>query len=94
MFIEKLEDKGKMKVGFRLNKKNINIAPEGRIRIARFEKNFTPYYNNGYYGDIYFYQMIKKWKYKKIVKEQKKLLIKLLNNKLSMDILHYISDFI
>ena len=73
MFVEKEQDKGKMIVGYQLCKKNMINVPQGRIRIARFTSSFYPQENHGYYGDIYFTRMIKKWKKNKIEKREKQI---------------------
>jgi hypothetical protein len=62
MFVERPENKGKMIVDFQLCKYNYYYAPNGVIRIARFENSFHPPNNRGYYGDIYMKRFIRKWK--------------------------------
>ena len=62
MFVERPEDVGRMAVGFQLDKENYYYSPSGIIRIARFPSSFCPMYNQGYYGDIYIKQFIRKWK--------------------------------
>lgn len=64
MFIETDDIKGKMCVGFQLCNLNYHYAPNGIIRIARFEHSFCPKNNRGYYGDIYMKKFIQKWRTK------------------------------
>lgn len=96
MFIEPENQKGEMVIGYNLNKHNYLYpqAPKGIIRIARFESSFWPQRNRGYYGDIYFTRMIKKWKNKRKKKEiafATELLIKKnFCDELIMEILKYI----
>jgi hypothetical protein len=98
MFVERPENKGKMIVDFQLNSSNFYRVPEGRIRIARFEGNFWPHHNIGYYGDIYMKQFIRKWK--KITKENiqrnhdKQVAKYLLENKICFDVYNKIIEYI
>ena len=64
IFVERPENKGKMIIDFTLNSGNYHYAPNGIIRIARFENIFWPEINRGYYGDIYMKRFIRKWKRK------------------------------
>ena len=57
MFVETEENKGKLRVGFRLHKYNLKFSPKGVIRIARFNSCFHPLFNLGYYADTYFNQL-------------------------------------
>ena len=95
MFIEPEHNKGRMVIGYHLNRYNYlsSNAPKGKIRIARFESSFWPQINRGYYGDIYFSRMIKKWKKKRREKEidvaTEFLIKKKLCDDLIMEILKY-----
>ena len=62
IFTERDENKDKMIVDFQLSRNNYWYSPPGRIRIARFERSFSPLDNSGYYGDIYMKKFIRKWR--------------------------------
>lgn len=98
MFIELEKDKGKMCVGFTLQRHNLDRAPKGKIRIARFNNSFSPMHNHGYYGDIYFKLFLKKWKYitieNKRRKEEKLIFKNLFKYIFCYDILNYIIQYI
>ena len=98
MFVERPENNGRMVVGFQLNKFNYNYAPQGIIRIARFEGSFNPSDNRGYYGDIYMKWFIRKWKHKTLENIQRKKDISmahiLLDKKTLYDMKTHISSFL
>jgi len=98
MFIEKIDDKGKMNVGFTLCKHNLYRAPKGQIRIARFEACFNPTFGHGYYGDIYMKLFIKKWKLITLNNKKRnfeKLIANIiLKNKICSDLSRYIIEYI
>jgi len=99
MFIERLENKDTFRVDYHLNKDNLYRAPEGLIRIARFESCFSPNNNMGYYGDTYMKQFIRKWKNKtkENIQRRKDLINanKLLeNNKICFDIFNEIIEYL
>jgi hypothetical protein len=83
MFVERPQNNGRMVVDFQLNKYNYHYAPQGIIRIARFEGSFNPSNNRGYYGDIYMKRFIRKWKNKTLDNNQRK---KDINNQRKKDI--------
>ena len=64
IFIERPEDKGRMVIGYQLQRENYLRSPAGIIRIARYPGAFWIEKNMGYYGDIYMKQFIRKWKQK------------------------------
>ena len=64
MFVERLENQGRMIVDFQLCDFNYQRAPPGTIRIARFSDVFWIEKHHGYYGDIYMKRFIRKWKSK------------------------------
>ena len=92
MFVEKIEDSGKMIVGFQLDKFNYRNSPPGIIRVARFEVSFCPLQNKGYYSEVYIKKMIKTWKIKNQKKEFRNVMIlkNLLCNEMICEILKYI----
>lgn len=98
MFLERPENKGKMIVDFHLNKHNYYNAPNGVIRIARFEFNFNPLNNIGYYGDIYMKKFIQKWKKINLENIQRKKYISItthtIGRKYFYDIVNSITQFL
>lgn len=68
LFVEEEKNKGRMVVGFHLEKHNLHYSPKGQIRVARFMNSFYPLINHGYYGDIYMKRMIRRWKKNKMIK--------------------------
>ena len=62
MMVERPENAGRMIVDFQLIRANIHYAPDGIIRIARFETAFNPKNFQGYYSDVYFKRFIRKWR--------------------------------
>lgn len=97
MFIERPENKGKMIVDFHLCDYNYFCAPKGIIRIARFDKSFSPYDNHGYYSDIYMKQFIRKWKwktYENIQRRNDKMNAKTLENIVCNDIYNNIVEYL
>jgi len=96
LFVETPTMKGKMTVGFQLNKTNYWYSPNGIIRIARFTQSFSPYY--GYYGDIYMKRFIKLWKkktYENIQrKKDKSIAMELLPNVFCYDIYNNIINYL
>ena len=98
LFVERTENKGKMIVDYRLTNSNYFIAPQGLIRIARFENCFWPAINEGYYGDIYMKNFIRKWKKvtyeNKQRKNDKMLFNNLLESKNCDDINNIILEFL
>jgi hypothetical protein len=98
MFVERPENKGKMIVDFQLVNVNYYYAPNGVIRIARFETSFHPYNDRGYYGDIYMKRFIRKWKNMTLGNMQRKREISMvryiLGKKYFHDIINLIVDFI
>lgn len=98
MFVERPENNGKMIVDFQLNSSNFYRVPKGTIRIARFDYNFWPDHNLGYYGDIYMKQFIRKWK--NVTKENirrthdKQVAKFLLENKFCYDLYNKIIEYI
>lgn len=71
--VELPENKGRMISDYQLNKYNWFVAPNGLIRIARFETSFDPINNRGYYGDIYFKKFVRKWKKWTLETNQRKI---------------------
>jgi len=98
MFVELEKDKGKMRIGFWLQRHNLYRAPKGKIRIARFNNNFSPMNNHGYYAEIYLKLFVKKWKYitlkNKRRKEERFIFKNLFKKKICYDILNYIIQYI
>ena len=98
MFVERPENKGKTIVDFQLCDRNYYYAPEGIIRIARFDSSFNPSENRGYYGDIYMKRFIRKWKHKTLENIQRNRDISmvriLLNGKTCYDMKSHIASFI
>jgi len=98
MFVERPQNNGRMVVDFQLNKYNYHYAPQGIIRIARFEGSFNPSNNRGYYGDIYMKRFIRKWKNKTLDNNQRKKDISmahiLLDKKTLYDIKTHIASFL
>jgi hypothetical protein len=85
--------------GYQLSPHNFKRAPKGRIRIARFWTGFWPERGLGYYGDTYFREFIRKWKYKVITRRQRlldKWHVVLLekNTPLNMDMLSGVASFL
>ena len=93
MFVETEENKGKLRVGFRLHKYNLKFSPKGVIRIARFNSCFHPLFNLGYYADTYFNQLIRKYK-KYYIEKKKKEIYTIFQKKFCNDILLYILQYI
>ena len=103
MFVERPEDIGRMGVGFRLERNNMNYSPSGTIRIARFNGGFSPMHNHGYYGDIYMKRFIRKWKkvtFDKIQRQKEILMVyeifhsKHYKDKITNDIVNAIVEFL
>ena len=98
MFIEREEYTGQMIVDCRLRRDNYYYAPNGIIRIARFENIFWPQNGQGYYGDIYMKRFIIKWKKKtyKNIQRRKEILTanKILSKNLCIDMLNKIIEYL
>jgi hypothetical protein len=98
MFVERPKNKGRMVVDFQLCDFNYHYAPEGIIRIARFDSSFNPCYNKGYYGDIYMKRFIRKWKHKTLENIQRNRDISmahiLLDGKTCYDMKSHIASFL
>jgi len=98
MFVETPENNGRMVIDFQLSKYNYHYAPQGIIRIARFEVSFSPSDNRGYYGDIYMKRFIQKWKHKTLENIQRKKDISmariLLDKKTLYDMKTHIASFL
>jgi len=90
VFIEIPEDSGKMIVGYQLSYGNYIFSPKGIVRIARFECNFSPKNNLGYYGDIYMKKFVKKWKNSIYKKKVEKILDKII----CIDLYKKITEFL
>jgi hypothetical protein len=85
--------------GYQLARYNWFRAPQGKIRIARFENSFSPDEGRGYYGDIYLRQFIRLWKNKTVGKRrrlEKKMTVLCISTKrvLNEDVLRYIIEFL
>jgi len=72
IFIERPDDKGRMVIGYQLQRENYLRSPAGIIRIARYPGIFWIEKNYGYYGDIYMKQFIRKWKQKTYENKQRR----------------------
>ena len=98
LFVEREENKHRMVVDFQLGKQNYFYAPKGLIRVARFENNFNPKQNHGYYGDIYLRKFIRIWKTKTFINIQRKKDINnansILHKKFIPDIVYLICQFL
>jgi len=90
LFVEEEKDKGRMVVGFHLDKQNLFKSPKGQIHIARFTSSFCPNKNRGYYGDIFMKRMIKRWKKRKMIKTIQLCLL----NKLCYDTINNIINYL
>jgi hypothetical protein len=90
VFVEQQEDEGRMVVGYQLNRKSFYRVPQGRIRIARFTSAFAPEYNLGYYGDNYFFRMVRTWKKRKC----REMVNQILQTRLCHDMIACILEYV
>ena len=95
MFIDNARIHGH--IGFQLTRRNLEWAPPGRIRVARYTNSFAPKDGRGYYSETYLRQFIRLWKLC-ILKKKRRIdkyntVVCLYNTCLNEDTLRYIADY-
>jgi len=81
-------------IGYQLSRNNLNYAPSGQIRVARFTTAFSPQDGMGYYGDVYMRILVRKWKKRALRKQNLRTLLMCTNHYMNSDVRQYISEFI